>query len=149
MKKQQLERPLIKYVRSATNITKAENPSLLPQYQQKKEGMVNYDVPNREETDPNVNYIEHKQINFANYAPKYTYIPSNKPVEVMKSPQNMVPMTYSNNTPMNPNHFTPTSGIAWKSQKNPPSNVLTSNEIKEKVLQFRSAKYPIMQKING
>jgi hypothetical protein len=69
--KKQQEKPLIKYVRSATHITKPE--SLIAHYQ-KKEGINNYDAPNREETDPNMGYQETRHSNFPNYNPKYAYM---------------------------------------------------------------------------
>lgn len=64
IKKQQVlqEKPLIKYVRSATHIAKPEN---LPQYAPQRP--IHYDIPNREETDPTGPY---PPSNFANY-PKY------------------------------------------------------------------------------
>jgi hypothetical protein len=116
IKKQQLlqEKPMIKYVRSATHITKPEN---VPQYVSQKP--INYDIPNREETDPTGPYVDPRPSNFANY-PKYTYV--SKPSEPVKQPQGM-PMGYS----MASGYV----GGNWKGVKSPSNaTVLTSNEIK-------------------
>ena len=134
--KRMAEKPMVKYVRSATNITKPENASLLPQYQQKKEVM-HYDVPNREETDPNMVHYDAKQPQYGTYTPKYGYM-NTKPVEPksMQTMHNMqpyqtmqgVPMTYSGAS-MSPT-FNPSLNPNWKSPKNPSSAMMTSNEIK-------------------
>lgn len=76
--KKMAEKPMVKYARSATNITKPEHQSILPQYQHKKE-MMHYDVPNREETDPNIGHHDTKQPQYSNYTPKYSYT-NTKPV---------------------------------------------------------------------
>lgn len=74
--------------------------------------------------------------NYSNY-PKYPYT---RPNEQVKNQQ--VPLGYSM-----------ASGFvnsSWKGVKSPPNGaMLSNNEIKEKVLQFRSAKIPIVHKVNG
>lgn len=129
--KKMAEKPMVKYVRSATNITKPEHQSILPQYQQKKE-MMHYDVPNREETDPNVVHHDTKHPQYSNYTPKYNYI-NTKPVESPKpiqsyQPMQGMPMAY-NGASMSPT-FNPSLNPNWKSPKNPSSAMMTSNEIK-------------------
>jgi hypothetical protein len=137
MKKQQQpqvqqEKPLIKYVRSATHITKPEH---LSQYTQQKQS--NFDIPNREETDPTGPYMDPRQANYTNY-PKYTYARPNEQVK-----QQQMPVGYSVAGGF-------VSSNNWKGVKSPPNGaMLSSNEIKEKVLQFRSAKIPIVHKVNG
>lgn len=129
----QQEKPLIKYVRSATHIPKPEN---LPQYVQQRPA--NYDIPNREETDPTGPFIDPRQATYANY-PKYTYVKPNEPL--VKQPPQM-PIGYSMASGF-------VSSNNWKTVKSPPNAaMLSSSEIKEKVLQFRSAKMPIVQKMN-
>lgn len=129
----QQEKPLIKYVRSATHIPKVEN---IPQYTQQRSS--NYDIPNREETDPTGAYIDPRQAPYSNY-PKYTYVKPNEPL-VKQAPQ--MPMGYSMASGFVNNNN-------WKTVKSPHNAaILTSNEIKEKVLQFRSAKIPIIHKVN-
>lgn len=129
----QQEKPLIKYVRSATHITKPDN---LPQYAQQRPS--NYDIPNREETDPSGLYMDPRQATYANY-PKYTFVKPNEPA--VKQPPQM-PSGYSTASGY-------VSGNNWKAVKSPSNAaMLSSNEIKEKVLQFRSAKTPIVHKVN-
>ena len=130
----QQEKPLIKYVRSATHIPKPEN---LPQYAQQRPP--NYDIPNREETDPTGPYMDPRQQGtYANY-PKYTYVKPNEPL-VKQAPQ--VPIGYSMASGF-------VSSSNWKTVKSSPNAaMMSSNDIKEKVLQFRSAKMPIVHKVN-
>ena len=110
---------MIKYARSATNITK---PSDIQQ-QFNNQRPINYEIPNKEETDPIGSTQDPRSTNYLNY-PKYSY--SNKPNEPIKQSQN-VPMGY-NNMQNGSNGYV---GGSWKGIKNPPaSTVLTSNEIK-------------------
>ncbi len=77
---------MAKYVRSATSNT--VKPEMMnPQYQQR----INYDIPNREETDP---------FNPVNFTPKYSY---NKETTKDMPPQ----MTLAPNS------------MAWKATKTP------------------------------
>jgi hypothetical protein len=117
MQQLQQEKPLIKYVRSATNITKPEHNQHFPA---KRDGP-HYDVPNREETDPNIShhYPEQRPATYANFnnMPKYNY---SKPNEPLKAPQ--IPVGYSM-----PNGYMG-SNSNWKAVKSPPNaTVLTSN----------------------
>ncbi len=118
IKKQQIqpEKPMIKYVRSATNITK--NADIPHHYNTQKPS--NYDIPNREETDPTGPYLDHRTTNYLNY-PKYSNI--NKQNEPVKQSQH-IPMSYNM-----PNAYV---GGSWKGIKSPSAatNVLSSNEIK-------------------
>lgn len=93
--------------------------------------MMHYDVPNREETDPNIMHHDIKQPQYSNYTPKYSYT-NTKPVEFPKPMQSYQPMQgmpmYSGAS-MSPT-FNPSLNPNWKSPKNPSSAMLTSNEIK-------------------
>ena len=91
---------------------------------------MHYDVPNREETDPNIVHHDTKQPQYGTYTPKYNYINSKlvespKPMQAYQTTQGM-PMAY-NSASMSPT-FNPSLSPNWKSPKNP--SMMTSNEIK-------------------
>lgn len=82
--------------------------------------------------------MDPRQATYANY-PKYTYVKPNEPL-VKQAPQ--MPIGYSMASGF-------VSSNNWKAVKSPPNAaMMSSNEIKEKVLQFRSAKMPIVHKLN-
>ena len=90
---------MLKYVRSATSNT--VKPDMMnPHYQQR----INYDIPNREETDSEAM----QPFNTVNFAPKYSY---NKETTKVMPPQ----MVLAPNS------------MAWKATKNMTPTVLSSS----------------------
>lgn len=75
--KKQVEKPMVKYVRSATSI----KPEMQPYFRKD-----NQDVPNREEVDPPAHLPECRPPNFINHITKYTFPPQGltKPLEAPK-----------------------------------------------------------------
>jgi hypothetical protein len=140
VKKQQ---PAIKYVRSANNILKVDSPHLPNRRFEQPQ-----DIPNREETDP---LMQHT------YGSSQNYQPIQQQFQPYQQSSSFQPSYHKYVGYPRPDvgKFTPSTNVVqppspsnqWKGKVSPTA-ILTSNEIKEKVLQFRSPKYISSGKTN-
>lgn len=111
----------------------------------RKESTVNYEVPNREETDAviiNPNKYEQRFGQTMNQFPKFPAY-HKSPAEFNKYiPNNSAPVSVNSSMNSVTNGSMSVTSPTWKQKSgNPQNTVLSANEIKDKVLQFRSPKF--------